>query len=241
MKIDVYSSTGSKKGSAELPAALFEAPIDNGLMHLYLVRQQANRRQSPAHKKTRGEIVGSTRKLIKQKGTGRARKGSASANILRGGNKSFAPRNIRNFSKDMPKKMRRRALFSCLSFSAKEGRIIGLEGYGEDAKTKTFNALLQKLPVNIGRKIVLVTPEKMESLERGSRNIPGVKTILAQYLNPEDVLGAHHLIFVGGAVEAAEAIFGKKSQKSQTNQKKKSSESSASSASSPKAKTTPTK
>jgi len=208
MKIDVYTSTGKKKGTAELPALLFEAPIDDGLMHLLLLMQQGNRRTPIAHAQLRSDVRGSTRKLYKQKGTGRARRGSASANILRGGAKSFAPRNIRNFSKAMPKKMRRKALFSCLSSAAKAGKIIGLENYGDDHKTKTFAALLEKLPVNIGRKIVFVLPEKNEALTRGSSNVPGVKTILAPYLNPEDILGADHLVFIEGALKKAEETFG---------------------------------
>ncbi|HLD08203.1 MAG TPA: 50S ribosomal protein L4 [Candidatus Peribacterales bacterium] len=210
MKIDVYSATGSKKSSIELPKALFEAEINNGLMHEAILRQQSNRRKPIAHTKSRSEIVSSTRKLYQQKGTGRARRGSASANLLKGGYKVFGPRNTRNFRKDMPKGMRRAALFSCLSASAKAGRIVGLENYGTDHKTKVFVDLLVKLPVSPGRKIVFVLPKHMEALERGSRNVPGVKTILAQYLNPEDVLGAHSLVFLVEALKVAEDIFTKR-------------------------------
>ena len=106
--------------------------------------------------------------------------------------------------------MRRAALFSCLSASAKAGRIVGLENYGTDHKTKVFVDLLVKLPVSPGRKIVFVLPKHMEALERGSRNVPGVKTILAQYLNPEDVLGAHSLVFLVEALKVAEDIFTKR-------------------------------
>jgi large subunit ribosomal protein L4 len=105
--------------------------------------------------------------------------------------------------------MRRAALHSCLSAAAKEGEVIGLEGYDLDAKTKTFMEFLTKLPVDVGRKIVFVLPAHMEALERGARNVPGVKTILAQYLNPEDILGAHHLIFLVDALRVAEEMFGK--------------------------------
>ena len=249
MKIDVYDKSGKKKSSVELPKALFEAEINTGLMHLALVRQQSNRRTPVAHAKSRGEITASTRKLFRQKGTGRARRGSVSANILRGGAKSFGPKKTRNFVKDMPRKMRRKALTSCLSQSAKDGKIIGLEGYGDDAKTKTFAALLSKLPVSVGRKIVFVLPSHMEAMERGAKNVPKVKTLLVQYLNPEDVLGAHHVVFVADAISVAESIFTEKSPtspnlrqpgygrqaripKSPKKNEKSSSESSASSASS---------
>jgi ribosomal protein L4 len=107
----------------------------------------------------------------------------------------------------MPKKMRRAALFSCLSSKAKAGAIIGLESYPEDAKTKNFFALLKKLPLDIGRKIVIVTPAAHTKLELAARNVPGVKTLYAQYLNPEDVLGANKIVFMSDAVAVAEKTF----------------------------------
>ena len=208
MKIDVYTATGTKKGAADLPAALFEAPIKEGLMHDALVRQQSNRRTPVAHVKTRAEVVSSGKKLYRQKGTGNARRGDSAAPILRGGSKAFGPRNTRNFVKNMPRKMRRAALASCLSLAAQDKKILGLEGYSEDHKTKKFAELLSKLPVEQGRKIVFVLPSRMESLERAAKNVPGVKTIHAAYLNPEDVLGAHHLVFLVEALQVAEEIFG---------------------------------
>ena len=210
MKIDVYTSGGAKKGSIELPQILFEAEINPGLIHEALIRQQSNRRNPIAHTKSRSEIVSSTRKLYQQKGTGRARRGSASANLLKGGYKAFGPRNTRNFEKLMPKNMRRAALFSCLSQSAKQGKVIGLESYEGDHKTKTFVTLLSKLPVSPGRKIVFVLPKHQDSLERAARNVPGIKTILAPYLNPEDVLGAHSLVFLVEALKVAEETFTRK-------------------------------
>src|SRR3989344_943060 len=151
------------------------------------------------------------------------RRGSASANLLKGGYKAFGPRNTRNFEKLMPKNMRRAALFSCLSQSAKQGKVIGLESYEGDHKTKTFVDLLSKLPVSPGRKIVFVLPKHQDSLERAARNVPGIKTILAPYLNPEDVLGAFSLIFLVDALKVAEEIFrrSKRGQKEQTGQKKR--------------------
>lgn len=210
MKADLYTSAGAKKGSIELPKMLFEAEINPGLIHEALIRQQSNRRNPIAHTKSRSEIVSSTRKLYQQKGTGRARRGSASANLLKGGYKAFGPRNTRNFEKMMPKNMRRAALFSCLSQSAKQGKVIGLESYDGDHKTKNFVTLLSKLPVSPGRKIVFVLPKHQDSLERAARNVPGIKTILASYLNPEDVLGAHSLIFLVEALKVAEEIFRRK-------------------------------
>lgn len=209
MKIDLYTATGTKKGSLELPARLFEAKINKGLMHLALVRQLSNRRNPIAHVKHRGEIAGTTKKAYDQKHTGNARRGALRSPVMRGGGKAWGPRNEANFTKDMPKKMRRAALFSCLSMRAKEGAIIGLENYPEDTKTKNFMTLLNKLPVEFGRRIVVVTAGRHRGLELSTRNIPRVKAIFAQYLNPEDILAAKHIIFLADAVTAAEETFAK--------------------------------
>lgn len=213
MKVDVYAPTGTKKGTVDLPPTLFEATINQGLMHQALVRQQSNRRTPVAHVKSRGEVRGSTRKLFSQKGTGRARRGSVRSPLLRGGGKAFGPRRDVNFSKDMPRSMRRVALRSCLSLQAKHKRILGLEGYPEEIKTKNVIDLLAKLPVDLGRKIVFVLPKAHTQLALSVRNIPNVKTIQAAYLNPEDVLSAHHLIFFVDALKKAEEVFGAESGK----------------------------
>lgn len=207
MTIDLYSADGKKNGSLELPAALFEATINKGLMHLALMRQQSNRRMPIAHVKHRGEIVGTTKKAYAQKHTGRARRGALRSPTMRGGGKSFGPRNEANFRKEMPKKMRRAALFSCLSLRAKEGAIIGLENYPEDSSTKNFVALLKKLPVDIGRRIIVVTAGRHTKLELAARNVPSLKTVFAQYLNPEDILLARTIIFLSEAVSLAEQTF----------------------------------
>jgi large subunit ribosomal protein L4 len=207
MKIDLYTATGEKKGSLELPASIFEAPINKGLMHLALVRQQSNRRMPIAHVKHRGEVVGTTKKAYAQKHTGRARRGALRSPLMRGGGKSFGPRNEANFRKEMPKKMRRAALFSCLSLRAKEGAIIGLENYPDDAKTKNFVALLKKLPLEIGRRIIVVTAGRHSKLELAARNVPSLKTVFAQYVNPEDILLARTIIFLADAVALAEKTF----------------------------------
>lgn len=209
MKVDLFTSQGTKKGSLELPARMFEAKINKGLMHLALVRQLSNRRNPIAHVKHRGEVVGTTKKAYAQKHTGQARRGALRSPLMRGGGKSFGPRSEANFTKDMPKKMRRAALFSCLSFRAKEGAIIGLENYPDDVKTKNFMTLLSKLPVEFGRRIVVVTAGRHHGLELAVRNIPRVKAIFAQYLNPEDLLNAKHIIFLEDAVKAAEETFAK--------------------------------
>mgnify|MGYP000864750193 CR=1 FL=1 len=208
MTIDVYTATGTKKGTAALPESLFGAPVNEGLMHQALVMQQGNRRIGTAHAKSRGEVRGSTHKLFRQKGTGRARRGSIRAPLMRGGGKAFGPRPERNFTRSMPRKMRHAALRSCLSMQAKAQVMLGLENYGDEVKTAKATALLQKLPVEIGRRILFVTPERSAPLALSMRNIPNVKVITAAYLNPEDILVSKHIVFVADAITKAEKIFG---------------------------------
>ena len=215
MTIDVYTADGQKKGTMELPAMLFAATINKGLMHQAFVRQMNNARQPIAHAKRRSEVAGSTRMLYQQKHTGRARRGGIRSPLLRGGGKAFGPRKDQNFSKDMPRAMRRAALFSCLSLQAKRGAILGLESYPEEIATKKAALLLQKLPANNARHTLFVLPGKHDGLALSTRNIPGVQTVHVGYLNPRDILAAQRIVFVADAVAKAEAMFGGKTKRTQ--------------------------
>lgn len=210
MQIDVFSPTGAKVKSMDLPASLFGSEVNYGLMHQALVMQQSNARQSPAHVKTRGEIAGSTKKMFAQKHTGRARSGPLRSPTHKGGGKAFGPRNTQNPTKDMPKKMRHAALRSALSMQAGKKAVFGVENFPDSIKTSAVSALLKKMPVEYGRKILVVTPTAHNALYLSARNISGVKTITAGYLNVEDVLNARHLIFLTDAIAQAETLFGKK-------------------------------
>ena len=211
--IDVFSATGAKQKSLELPAGLFDAPVNWGLMHQSLVLQQSNRRQSPAHVRTRGEVWGSTKKLFQQKHTGRARRGDIRSPSLRGGGKAFGPRNEKNYIKNMPQKMRHAAIRSCLAMQAEKGAILAIDNYPNTIKTKEAAALLKKLPIDATRRTLVVIDTKHDGLQKSTRNIPTVKCVYANYLNAEDVLKARHIIFLVDAFKTAEAIFGKKAEK----------------------------
>lgn len=219
MKIDVFSATGTKTKSMDLPASLFESEANWGLMHQAVIMQQANRRQSAAHVQTRGEIQGSTRKLYAQKHTGQARRGSVRSPLLRGGGKAFGPRNVINYVQDMPQKMRHAALRSSLSAVAAKGSILAIESYPDTVSTKDLAALIKKLPVQYGRKILLVSPSAHKSLQLSARNVPSLKTVRAAYLNAEDVLGSMYIIFLVDAIEEADKIFGKKDKAAKTSKK----------------------
>lgn len=208
MSIPVFTATGTKKGTMDLPSS-FSGSINTALMHQALVMQQSNRRAPIAHVKTRGEVVGSTKKLFQQKGTGRARRGPVRSPLLRGGGKTFGPRNKANFMKDMPKGMRRAALASSLAWQVKREGIIALENYGTETKTKTFVDLLKKLPVELGRRILVVSDGVHRALALSGRNVPGVKVIDCQYINVEDLTVSKHVIFLVDAIAKTQEMLTK--------------------------------
>lgn len=206
MKIDLYAANGDKKGDVELNAKIFGAKINPDLMHRAVIMRLANARNPIAHTKTRGEVAYTTKKLFRQKGTGNARRGARSTNLLRGGGVAHGPRNTVNYSKAMPKKERRAALFSSLSSKVEENVLFALEKYeGKKAETKTFVSLLEKLPK--AKKYLFVISEKNEVFEKSCRNIPNVKTILANYLNPYDVLLSDGICFVSDSLAKVEETF----------------------------------
>ncbi|MBI2634276.1 50S ribosomal protein L4 [Candidatus Peregrinibacteria bacterium] len=208
MKTDLYSQTGEKKGTIELPKEFFEIPFNKDLIHQALVRQLANTRLATAHTKTRAEVRGGGRKPYRQKGTGNARQGSIRSPQWKGGGRVFGPRNDRNYYREMPKKQRRKALFSALSYKAGHNEIIALEGYEtKKPKTKEFNTLLKKLPIE--RDVLIVIPQKNSDIQLSSRNIPNAKTILVNYLNIQDLQKFEKVLFLKDAIDKLKEIFSK--------------------------------
>ncbi len=206
MKIDLYTQAGAKDGSLTLPSEIFEQKFNKDLIHQALIRQLANRRVAIAHTKTRGEVRGGGRKPFRQKGTGNARQGTIRAPHMRGGGVVFGPRNDRNFSKDMPKKQRRAALFSALSLKASEGRIMGLKGYEAEApKTKDLKQLLDKLKIE--RNVLIVSGSKNKELALSASNLPNAKFILAGYVNIHDLQKYRKVILLEDSVEKLKELF----------------------------------
>jgi large subunit ribosomal protein L4 len=192
MKVDVLNTKGEKVKTVELPAEIFEAPIKTDLMHQAMVRQWANARLGTHKTKTRSEVSGGGRKPWRQKGTGRARQGSTRAAQWVGGGKVHTPR-PRDYSVDMPRKMRRAAVRSALSAKAAEAAIVVLDELSLPApKTKEMAAILRTLVGEDSVLILLAGPD--EVIERSARNMPDVKTLPAQYLNIRDLLGYDRLV-----------------------------------------------
>lgn len=204
-KATVYNQKGEKKGEVTLNKDMFEVPMNESLLQRALQYQMNNARQSTAHVQTRGEVSGGGRKPFKQKGTGNARQGSIRAPQMRGGGVVFGPKSWRNFTEMMPRKQRRKALFTALSAKAAEGVVIALDKYEGEAKTKAFAEMLKKLP--IARNCLVVIPEKSEVIQMSSSNIPNAKTILVNYLNVHDVMKYGNIMFVGDALDKMEEVF----------------------------------
>lgn len=189
MKVDVFNMEGQKVKQVELPAAIFEAPINVDLMHQAYVRQMANARLGTHDTKLRGEVAGGGKKPWKQKGTGRARQGSTRAAQWVGGGRIFTP-HPRKYTQRMPLKMRRAALRSALSAKAAEAGIVVVDDLSlAEPKTRLMAQALNRL---VGQSSALVViPEKSASYDvviRSANNIEDAKVLLAGYLNIRDLL-----------------------------------------------------
>jgi large subunit ribosomal protein L4 len=198
----VYDRDGKESGHIELPEAVFNAPINPAVLHQAVRRQQANDRQGTHETKTRGDVSGGGKKPWKQKGTGRARQGSTRAPQWRHGGTVFGP-HPRSYEQKMPRKQRRLALKASLSVKAQEGAVRVIEEIALDApKTRLVADLFAQL--GGGVRILFVIPEHDLLLEKSTRNLAGVKTILATNLNPTDVLTADTIVFTRSALSQVE-------------------------------------
>jgi large subunit ribosomal protein L4 len=198
----VYDREGKESGQLELPESIFNAPINAAVLHQAVKRQQANDRQGTHQTKTRGDVSGGGRKPWKQKGTGRARQGSTRAPQWRHGGVVFGP-HPRSYEEKMPRKQRRLALRVALSVKAQEGAVRVVEEIALDApKTNMVATLFDQL--GAGARTLFVIPEHDLMLEKSTRNLAGVKTILATNLNPTDVLTADTLVFTRAAITQVE-------------------------------------
>lgn len=209
-KVVVFDDSGKKAEEITLNKDIFGVEPNLTVMALALKRQRANGRKNIAHAKLKSEVRGGGRKPFRQKGTGRARQGGSRSPINRGGGVVFGPRNNRNFSIQMPKKQRRLALFSALSQKLNDDKIFALSGYTKkEIKTKDFNALVAKLPVEKSLLVILDQPN--EIIQKSAANLPQVKVILAQYLNMFDLLKYDSVCFLKDALPVVETTFLSKS------------------------------
>ena len=208
MLVDVLNMEGQKVSEVELPTDIFEAPVYMDLMHQAYVRQMANKRLGTHETKTRGQVSGGGKRPWRQKGTGRARQGSIRAAQWKGGGKIFTP-HMRDYSKAMPRKMRRAALRSALSVKAAELSVVMVDEL-KLAEPKT-RLMVNSLASLVGDNSVLVlipNKEDHEDVLRATRNLPDAKVMLANYLNIRDLLVFDKLVMPVAALDVIQSYLG---------------------------------
>lgn len=209
MKVDVLDMKGKKIREIELPANLFEAPVNVDLMHQAYTRQMANARLGTHDTKVRSEVRGGGRKPWKQKGTGRARQGSRRAAQWVGGGRIHTP-HPRSYELRMPKKMRQAALRSALSVKASEASIVIVDDLNfDEPKTKLVAQALGNL-VGTSTALVLmpVKDQNYDLVMRSANNIESAKVLLASYLNVRDILNFDKVVLPVKTIDALVAHLG---------------------------------
>ena len=203
MKVTVKNKSGQEVGSVDLPASIFEANVNVGLMHQALVRQMANARRGTHKVKGRSEVNRTTRKIYRQKGTGNARHGSRRAPIFVGGGIAHGPA-PRDYSKKMPRKMRRAAIRSALTVKASSDNLVLVDNVEMDTyKTKEFANVVNTLAGDFSTLVVI--PGADNVVEKSASNLANVKALRASYLNVRDILGHDKLVI---SLDALDVLSG---------------------------------
>ncbi len=209
MKVDVLDLKGQKVREMELPANVFEAPVNVDLMHQAYTRQMANARLGTHETKVRSEVRGGGRKPWKQKGTGRARQGSTNAAQWVGGGRIHTP-HPRSYEQRMPKKMRLAALRSVLSAKAADAGIVVVDDLDiKEPKTRLMAEVLGSL-VGTSTALVLMPAkdQNYDNVMRSASNIESAKILLASYLNVRDVLNFDKVVLPLKTIDALVAHLG---------------------------------
>ena len=207
MEVKVLNKEGkATTKKVKLTAGIFAIDPNDHAIYLDVKQYLANQRQGTHQARERGEIIGSTRKIKKQKGTGTARAGSIKNPLFRGGGRVFGPR-PKNYGFKLNKKLKVLARKSALSYKAKEESILILEDLSfKSPKTKEFTTVLKNLKVD-NAKSLFVTSEKDKNTFLSSRNLPNAKVITADMLNTYDILDSNMLIISEKAFPQIEKQF----------------------------------
>jgi large subunit ribosomal protein L4 len=206
--VKVRNLKNEEVGEVELSDAVFGVPLNEGLIHAAVRNFMANARQGTSATKTRGDVSGAGRKLWKQKGTGRARIASLRSPLWKGGGNVHGPQ-PRDWSYNMPQKMRHGALRSALSERVREGRVLLVDGWTIDKpKTKDFVASLKQL--GLEGKTLIVDSLENENLKLSTRNVQSAKVVNSFGLNIYDLLYHEKLVISESAVKELEQLLGPK-------------------------------
>ena len=209
MEIAIVNIEGKETGrKAKLDPSVFGVEPNNHAIYLDVKQHLANKRQGTHKSKERAEIVGSTRKIKKQKGTGTARAGSIKNPLFRGGGRVFGP-SPRDYSQKVNKKVKRLARKSALSIKAKDKSIIVLEDFQlSEPKTSSYIKVLKALNLD-GEKSLLVLGEKNKNVYLSSRNLKNSQVITNSELNTYKITNAGNLVLSESAIADLELILNK--------------------------------
>lgn len=199
--VNVINSKAQKVSQIDLVDAIFNIPVNGSILHEVVTMQLASRRSGSASVKHRSDVKGSGRKLFRQKGTGRARRGDIKAPLLRGGGSTFGP-DPRSYAYKVPKKVRKLALKMALSSKLKEENLVVLDEFELDTiKTKEFVKVMNALNT---KNALIITEKKDETLELSARNVPDIKVLRVEGLNVYDILKYENLVLLESSIKRIE-------------------------------------
>ncbi len=199
--VDIVNSTGDKVSQIDLRDEIYNVPVKSSVLHEVVTMQLAGKRAGSASVKHRSDVRGSQRKLFRQKGTGRARRGNIKSPLLRGGGVAFGP-DPKSWAYKVPKKVRRQALKMALSSKLQDDAILVLDALDlEQIKTRALVDVTDNLNVE---NVLIVTDKKDEKLELSSRNLPHVKVLRCEGLNVYDILKYKTLVLLEASVKGIE-------------------------------------
>ena len=204
-KVAVYDIANKQVGDIELNESIFGVEMNAPLLHQAVVMQLAAQRLGTHATKTRGFVRGGGRKPWKQKGTGRARSGSTRSPIWVGGGTVFGPQ-PRSYAFSMPRKQRRLAIKCALSDKVQSGDFVVLDSL-DFAAPKTKNVVEMLKVFSVDSKVLFITADEAENVEKSSRNIPGVKAINTCGFNVYDILNHDKLFITKDAITRIEEVF----------------------------------
>ena len=206
-KANVFEQNGSRSGTIDLPKSLFEAEVNEFVVHEVVVAYLANQRQGPVNTKERSDVRGGGKKPWRPKGSGRARAGTIRSPLWRGGGTVFGP-HPRDHRLKVNKKTRRVALKSSLTARAADGDIMVLKGMEfSEPKTSAFATMLKNMEAYPRKKALIVVDKADDATIKSARNIAGVRVTLADTVNTYDVVWADKIVLTSAALKRMEEVY----------------------------------
>ena len=199
--VDVINSKAEKVSQTDLVDTIFNIPVKGSILHEVVTMQLAKRRSGSAAVKHRSDVRGSGRKLFRQKGTGRARRGDIKSPLLRGGGSTFGP-DPRSYAYKVPKKVRKLALKMALSSKLQTEKLVVLDEFEiDEIKTREFVKVMGALDM---KNVLIITDNKNENLELSARNVPQTKVLRVEGLNVYDILKYKNVVLLESSIKSIE-------------------------------------